>query len=86
MLLADLGLRKAAEGRAFIKLLATLLALSRRDAEDIRQGIHIDSTLLAGIVLINKLPGCLRCKRLFGKSTNVSFPIDAGTEALWTTW
>lgn len=42
LLLDDLGLRKAAEG-AFIKLLAALPALSRRDAEDIHQRIHIDA-------------------------------------------
>ncbi len=40
-LLADLGLDKAAEG-ALIKLLATLPAAARRDAENVRQGIHID--------------------------------------------
>ena len=42
ILLDDLGLRKAAEG-AFIKLLAALPALSRRDAVDIHQRIHIDA-------------------------------------------
>lgn len=42
-LLADLGLDKAAEA-ALIKLLAALPAMHRRDAEDIRQRIHIDST------------------------------------------
>lgn len=40
-LLADLGLNHASEA-ALIKLLAALPAISRRDAEDIRQRIHID--------------------------------------------
>jgi len=42
-LLADLGLDKAAEA-ALIKLLAALPAMHRRDAEDIRQRIHVDAT------------------------------------------
>lgn len=42
-LLADLGLHKASEA-AFIKLLAALPSLSRRDAEYMRQRIHIDAT------------------------------------------
>ncbi len=41
-LLADLGLHKASEA-AFIKLLAALPSLSRRNAEDVRQRIHIDT-------------------------------------------
>ncbi|MBF6589595.1 MAG: YafY family transcriptional regulator [Ktedonobacterales bacterium] len=41
-LLADLGLRQAAEA-AFIKLLAALPAVRRRGAEDARQRIHIDA-------------------------------------------
>jgi predicted DNA-binding transcriptional regulator YafY len=41
-ILDDLGLRKAAEG-AFIKLLAALPVLFRRNAEEIRQRIHIDA-------------------------------------------
>ncbi len=41
-LLADLGLRQAAEG-ALIKLLAALPSVSRRDAEYARQRIHVDS-------------------------------------------
>ena len=41
-LLADLGLRQAAEG-ALIKLLAALPSISRRDAEYARQRIHVDS-------------------------------------------
>ncbi len=41
-LLADLGLRQAAEG-ALIKLLASLPSVSRRDAEYARQRIHVDS-------------------------------------------
>jgi predicted DNA-binding transcriptional regulator YafY len=40
-LLADLGLDKAAEA-AVIKLLAALPAMQRRDAEYIRQRIHVD--------------------------------------------
>jgi hypothetical protein len=36
---------------------------------------------LAGIVLLNTLPGCLCCKRLFGKNANCSSLIDAGTKA-----
>jgi predicted DNA-binding transcriptional regulator YafY len=42
-LLADLGLHQASEA-AFIKLLAALPSLSRRDAEYVRQRIHIDAT------------------------------------------
>ncbi len=42
-LLADLGLRRAADG-ALIKLLAALPALSRRGAEDARQRIHVDTS------------------------------------------
>lgn len=41
-LLADLGLRQAAEG-ALIKVLASLPSVSRRDAEYARQRIHVDS-------------------------------------------
>ncbi|HEY8293164.1 MAG TPA: YafY family protein [Thermomicrobiales bacterium] len=41
-LLADLGLRQAAEG-ALIKLLAALPSVSRRDAEYARQRIHVDA-------------------------------------------
>lgn len=41
-ILDDLGLRKAAEG-AFIKLLAALPVFFRRNAEEIRQRIHIDA-------------------------------------------
>jgi predicted DNA-binding transcriptional regulator YafY len=41
-LLADLGLRKAAEG-AFLKVLAALPLLFRRHAEEIGQLIHIDA-------------------------------------------
>jgi len=40
-LLGDLGLDKAAE-RALIKLLAALPSVSRRDAEYVRQRIHVD--------------------------------------------
>src|SRR5689334_16595189 len=40
-LLADLGLRQAADA-ALIKLLAALPAISRRDAEFARQRIHVD--------------------------------------------
>src|ERR1700712_3732807 len=40
-LLAELGLRQAAEG-ALIKLLAALPALARHDAEFARQHIHVD--------------------------------------------
>lgn len=40
-LLTDLGLNQASEA-ALLKLLAALPAISRRDAEDIRQRIHID--------------------------------------------
>ena len=40
-LLADLGLERAGEA-AFIKLLAALPSISRRDAQDVRQRIHID--------------------------------------------
>lgn len=42
-LLADLGLQKASEA-ALIKLLASLPAIHRRDAEDVRQRIHVDAT------------------------------------------
>lgn len=42
-LLADLGLDKAAEA-GLIKLLAALPAMHRRDAEYIRQRIHVDAT------------------------------------------
>jgi predicted DNA-binding transcriptional regulator YafY len=42
-LLTDLGLQRASEG-AIIKLLAALPAMYRRDAEFIRQRIHIDSS------------------------------------------
>jgi predicted DNA-binding transcriptional regulator YafY len=42
-LLADLGLARAGEA-AFIKLLAALPAIGRRDAQDVRQRIHIDPT------------------------------------------
>jgi predicted DNA-binding transcriptional regulator YafY len=42
-LLADLGLEKPAEA-ALIKLLATLPPLQRRDADFIRQRIHLDAT------------------------------------------
>ncbi len=42
-LLNDLGLRQASEA-ALIKLFAALPSLSRRDAEYIRQRIHIDAT------------------------------------------
>ncbi len=42
-LLADLGLHKAAEA-ASIKLLATISSVTRRDAEYVRQRIHIDVT------------------------------------------
>ncbi|MFL5653778.1 MAG: helix-turn-helix transcriptional regulator [Ktedonobacteraceae bacterium] len=41
-LLADLGLHQASEA-ALIKLLAALPSLSRRDAQDVRQRIHIDA-------------------------------------------
>nr|HET6904968.1 YafY family protein [Ktedonobacteraceae bacterium] len=41
-LLADLGLHQASEA-AFIKLLAALPSLSRRNAEDMRQRIHVDT-------------------------------------------
>ena len=41
-LLDDLGLRKAAEG-AFIKVLAALPVLLRRNAEEMRRRIHIDA-------------------------------------------
>ena len=41
-LLADLGLRQASEA-ALVKLLAALPAMYRRDAEYVRQRIHIDS-------------------------------------------
>jgi predicted DNA-binding transcriptional regulator YafY len=41
-LLADLGLRQASQA-ALIKLLAALPAMYRRDAEYVRQRIHIDS-------------------------------------------
>jgi predicted DNA-binding transcriptional regulator YafY len=41
-LLADLGLRQAAEG-ALIKLLAALPSVSRRDAEYARKRIHVDA-------------------------------------------
>ena len=41
-LLADLGLHQASEA-AFIKLLAALPSLSRRNAEDVRQRIHVDT-------------------------------------------
>lgn len=40
-LMADLGMEKASDA-AFIKLLAALPAMSRQNAEDIRQRIHID--------------------------------------------
>jgi predicted DNA-binding transcriptional regulator YafY len=40
-LLADLGLRKASEG-ALVKLLASLPAVARHDAEQARQRIHVD--------------------------------------------
>lgn len=40
--LADLGLDKASEA-AFIKLMAALPAVGRRDAEYVRQHIHVDS-------------------------------------------
>ncbi len=42
-LLADLGLRRAADG-ALIKLLAALPAISRRGAEHARQRIHVDTS------------------------------------------
>lgn len=42
-LLADLGLRQASEA-ALIKLLAALPSLSRRDAEYVRQRIHVDAS------------------------------------------
>ncbi|HEU5230190.1 MAG TPA: YafY family protein [Ktedonobacteraceae bacterium] len=42
-LLADLGLRQTSEA-ALIKLLASLPSVSRRDAEYIRQRIHVDVT------------------------------------------
>jgi predicted DNA-binding transcriptional regulator YafY len=42
-LLADLGLRKAADA-ALIKLLAALPSMSRRDAEQVSQRIHVDTT------------------------------------------
>lgn len=42
-LLADLGLDRASDA-ALIKLLASLPALARRGAEDMRQRIHIDQT------------------------------------------
>ena len=42
-LLTDLGLHQASEA-AFIKLLAALPSLSRRDAEYVHQRIHIDAT------------------------------------------
>ena len=42
-LLSDLGLHQASEG-ALIKLLAALPAMHRRNAEYIRQRIHVDST------------------------------------------
>ncbi len=41
-LLADLGLRQASEA-ALIKLLAALPSMSRRDAEYVRQRIHVDT-------------------------------------------
>ena len=41
-LLGDLGLSKASEG-AFIKLLATLPALQRRQAEGVRERIYVDT-------------------------------------------
>ncbi len=42
-LLADLGLRKAADA-ALIKLLAALPSMSRRGAEQVGQRIHVDTT------------------------------------------
>jgi predicted DNA-binding transcriptional regulator YafY len=42
-LLTDLGLHQASEA-ALIKLLAALPSLSRRDAEDVRQRIHVDAS------------------------------------------
>jgi predicted DNA-binding transcriptional regulator YafY len=42
-LLTDLGLHKAAEA-AIIKLFAAIPSINRRDAEYVRQRIHIDST------------------------------------------
>ena len=42
-LLADLGLHKAAEA-GIIKLFAAIPSINRRDAEYVRQRIHIDST------------------------------------------
>jgi predicted DNA-binding transcriptional regulator YafY len=42
-LLADLGLRKASDA-ALIKLLAALPSMARRDAEQITQRIHVDTT------------------------------------------
>jgi predicted DNA-binding transcriptional regulator YafY len=42
-LLADLGLRKAADA-ALIKLLAALPSMSRKDAEQVAQRIHVDAT------------------------------------------
>jgi predicted DNA-binding transcriptional regulator YafY len=42
-LLADLGLRKAADA-ALIKLLAALPSMSRHDAEQVSQRIHVDAT------------------------------------------
>ncbi len=42
-LLADLGLRKAADA-ALIKLLAALPSMARRDAEQVSQRIHVDTT------------------------------------------
>jgi predicted DNA-binding transcriptional regulator YafY len=41
-LMADLGMAKASDA-ALIKLLAALPAISRREAEDIRQRIHMDA-------------------------------------------
>jgi predicted DNA-binding transcriptional regulator YafY len=41
-LLDDLGLRKAAEG-AFLKVLAAVPVLFRRNAEEVRQRIHLDA-------------------------------------------
>jgi predicted DNA-binding transcriptional regulator YafY len=40
-LLADLGLEKASDG-ALVKLLAALPAVARRDAQQVRQRIHVD--------------------------------------------
>ncbi len=82
-LLADLGLHQASEA-AFIKLLAALPSMSRRDAEYVHSAFI--SMLPVGIIQRKMFHASLRCKRRSGRNASYLSSINEAIAPLWSAW